>query len=343
MGASVYSQRLGPITPAQLQAALSRFRLGAFVRAAPTFGGLFGQNLFLTSDQGEYVLRGKPHYPWQFPTEQFFARLLHKRTVAPTPWPYLLDSSDDIFGWPYALMPRLPGFHFADDAWLATLGPDDHLGIAVAMGETLADLHALEWPIAGRYNADTAQVEPYSGSFGAHIITHIEELLALALTYPAYTTQADVDWARALIAAGRDALEEPCEPCVVMEDYHTGNVTVVREGAGDDTRWRIGGVFDLMTLSFGDGEADLARQGRLYVYQEQSLAAAFFGAYLARRPPRAGFPHRFPIYLLRDSLILWTFCLRRDDIWWPADMTLRGWVEDTLARLTASDCLPANR
>jgi hypothetical protein len=30
----------------------------------------------------------------------------------------------------------------------------------------------------------------------------------------------------------------------------------------------------------------------------------------------------------------------RDDIWWPAGMTLRGWVEDTLAQLTASGCLP---
>jgi hygromycin-B 7''-O-kinase len=343
MDARVYSQQLGPITPAQLQAALSRFGLGAFVRAAPTFGGLFGQNLFLTSDQGEYVLRGKPHYPWQFPTEQFFARLLHERTVAPTPWPYLLDPSDDIFGWPYALMPRMSGFHFADDAWLATPNPDDRLGIATAMGETLADLHALDWPTAGRYNADTAQIEPYAGGFGAHIIAHIEELLALALTYPAYTTQADVDWARALIATGRDALEAPYQPCVVMEDYHTGNVTIVHGATSDGAGWRVGGVFDLMTLAFGDGEADLARQGRLYVYQEPSLAAAFFGAYLARRPPRAGFTCRFPIYLLRDALIIWTFCLRSSDIWWPDGMTLRGWVEDTLARFTVSGCLPAAR
>jgi hygromycin-B 7''-O-kinase len=337
MDASVYSQRLGPISVAQLQVALDRFDLGAFVRAEPTSGGLFGQNLFLTSDQGEFVLRGKPHYPWQLPTEQFFARLLHERAVAPTPWPYLLDPADDIFGWPYALMPRLPGLLFADEAWQATLKQADRLCIAAAMGETLADLHALEWPTAGRYNAETAQVEPEPDGFGGRVTAHIEELLTEALTYPTYTTQADVDWARALIDAGRDALDAPYRPCVVMEDFHTGNVTIVREDAG----WRIGGVFDLMTLSFGDGEADLARQGRLYIYDDPALAQSFFAAYLARRPPRTGFRCRFSIYLLRDALIIWTFCLRRDDIWWPDDMTLRAWVEDTLARLSASGCLPA--
>jgi len=50
-----------------------------------------------------------PHYPWQFPKERLIARLLHERTRAPVSWPYLLDPSDDIFGWSYALMPRLPG------------------------------------------------------------------------------------------------------------------------------------------------------------------------------------------------------------------------------------------
>lgn len=338
MDATVYSQRLGPITPAQLQAALSRFGLGAFVRAAPISGGLFGQNLFLTSDQGEFVLRGKPHYPWQFPTERFFAELLHERTAAPTPWPYLLDPSDDIFGWPYALMPRMPGFHFSDDAWRATLSEDDRLLIAAALGGTLADLHALTWPAAGSFNADTAEVEPYPAGYGAWVIARIEELLAEALAYPPHTTQADADWARALTADGRDALDAPFQPCAVMEDYHTGNVTIVRDLEG----WRVGGVFDLMTLNFGDGEADLARQGRMYVYEQPELARAFFGAYLARRPPRAGFRRRFPIYLLRDALIIWVFCLRRDDIWWPDGMTLRAWIEDTLARLAASGCLPAD-
>jgi len=336
MDIASYSQRLGAITQAQFQAALSRFDLGAFLRAEPTSDGLFGQNVFVTSDQGAYVLRGAPHYPWQFPTEQFSARLLHERTAAPTPWPYLLDPSDDIFGWSYALMPHMPGFHFTDSAWFATLSMSDRISIAAALGETLADLHALTWPHAGRYNATTEQVEPYPAGYGGWITERIQGDLAEALQLSRHTTQADVEWAQALVAAGHDALAMPYQPCVVMEDYQPGNVTVAREDEG----WRVSGVFDLMTLSFGDGEADLARLGRMYIYEEPRLAQAFFGAYLARRPPRAGFRRRFPIYLLRDCLIIWVFCLRRNDIWWPADMTLRGWVDETLALLVANGCLP---
>ena len=76
----VYSERLGVLAPHQFQAALARFELGDFVEAAPVSKGLFGQNVFVTSTQGEYVLRGLPHYSWQFPKERFGAALLHERT-----------------------------------------------------------------------------------------------------------------------------------------------------------------------------------------------------------------------------------------------------------------------
>jgi hygromycin-B 7''-O-kinase len=109
MAAREYSRRLGSIDDGQFRSALERFGLGEFVRAEPVAGGLFGQNVFVASTTGEYVLRGAPHYDWQLPAERFFARLLHERTRAPVPWPYLLDPGDDIFGWSYAVMPRMPG------------------------------------------------------------------------------------------------------------------------------------------------------------------------------------------------------------------------------------------
>jgi hypothetical protein len=52
METQAYSARLGRISPAQFQAALDRFGLGAFVRAAPIPLGNFGQNVFLTSSHG---------------------------------------------------------------------------------------------------------------------------------------------------------------------------------------------------------------------------------------------------------------------------------------------------
>ena len=96
MAAREYSRRLGLIEDGQFQTALERLGLGEFVRAEPVAGGLFGQNVFVTSTIGEYVLRGAPHYDWQLPAERFFARLIHERTRTPVPWPYILDPDDDI-------------------------------------------------------------------------------------------------------------------------------------------------------------------------------------------------------------------------------------------------------
>jgi len=72
MTARMYSQRLGVIADDQFQAALDRFNLGTFIKAEPIPFGNFGQNVFVTSSQGEFVLRGRPHFWWQFPTEEFY-------------------------------------------------------------------------------------------------------------------------------------------------------------------------------------------------------------------------------------------------------------------------------
>lgn len=326
---AITSQRLGALTTTQLQAALDRFELGRLLGVAPTSDGLFGQNIFISAESGEWVLRGAPHFDWQFPTERYFAEFLHEHTTAPIPWPYLYEPSDAIFGWPYVLMPRMPGHSFTAHDWFATLTLDDRIAIAAALGETLAEIHTAAAPVSGSYDPATSIVRPFPDGYDGWVIARIETLLAESLTYTRYTTAEDAAWAQALIAVGRDALAEPYQPCVVMEDYQPGNVTI----AGGPGHWRVGGVFDLMSLRFGDGEADLARLGRMYAFEEPRLARAFIRAYLDRRPPRPGFALRFPVYLLHDALIIWTFCLRRNDIWWPSGYTLSAWAEETLAML----------
>src|ERR671919_748082 len=119
MAAREYSLRLGAIDDDQFRLALQRLGLG------------------------EFVLRGAPHYDWQLPSERFFARLLHERTRAPVPWPYILDPDDDIFGWSYALMPRMPGLKHSDIAADEALTNDERLGMARAMGENLTLMHVL--------------------------------------------------------------------------------------------------------------------------------------------------------------------------------------------------------
>lgn len=319
-----YSHRLGRIAPAQFQAALDRFGLGRFVGAAPITAGLFGQNVFVTSTMSEYVLRGCPHYPWQFPAERFFARQLHQHTRAPAPWPYVLDPGEDIFGWSYVLMPRMPGVQLSDGRAVAGLTREDRRAIARALGENLALLQELTWPYAGGYDLATDTVQPFPGTHQDRVRAAIDDRLSRARRHSDRTTPADVAWAHEVVAAAGGALDEPFAPCFVMVDYKEQNTTAERRGAD----WRISGVFDLMEGHFGDGEGDLCRQIGLYLEQDAALAAEFVGAYLARKPARLGLAARLPAYMLRERLIIWEYCQRPGHTpHWDPRLTLREWAE----------------
>ncbi len=387
-----YNERLGTLSDEQFQAALDRFDLGRFIGAEPISFGLFGQNVFVTSTKGEYVLRGAPHFPWQFPTEQFYARQLHEHTRIPVPWPYLVDTASDIFGWSYALMPRMPGLQLADPEIYRQLDVEDRRGIARALGENLALMQELTWPFAGRYDAASDAVQPFelarelawpfpvrAGASTPTPITCSERViaclrnnLARARGYNGYTTADDIAWVENAITRSRDALNEPFQPCIVMEDYKRDNVVAVRDAGG----WRISGVFDLMSAHFGDGETDLSRTVGMYILQspqngvkkedqgpplsaasqreagyqqnpEKStdfptgrddgleLAREFVRAYLDRRPPRPGFVERFVVYTLLDRSILWEYIQRNGAPWWDKQGTFRDWAE----RCTAFDAL----
>lgn len=316
-----YSNRLGALSNSQFQAALDRFDLGELVRAEPVPFGNFGQNVFLTSTKGEYVLRGAPHYPWQFPKERFFAQLLNEHTSVPVPWPYLLDPADDIFGWSYVIMPRMPGVPLIDPDVQEGLGTKGKLAIARAMGETLAHMHTLTWPHAGEYDLEADTIRPLEANYGEWVISRIDHCLQLAIPLSDRTTNADVAWVAHVISQGRKALDVPFQPCCVMQDYKEGNAVA----ECTDGVWRISGVFDLMEPYFGDGEADLSRSVAIYAGQDLALARAFVQAYVSGRPLRPGFAERFPIYMLLDRMIIWQFA-QRHGVWWDERLTLREWA-----------------
>src|SRR5208282_84586 len=89
------------------------------------------------SGDGEFVFRGAPHGPPQFPTERFFTRLLHERTSVPVPWPYRIDDSCDFFPWSYAIMPRMPGLQVTDRKVRRDLTGAELRAIARAMAYNL--------------------------------------------------------------------------------------------------------------------------------------------------------------------------------------------------------------
>ncbi|HEY4385352.1 MAG TPA: aminoglycoside phosphotransferase family protein [Ktedonobacteraceae bacterium] len=349
MTEKMYSQRLGSISDAQFQAALDRFHAGRFTQAEAISFGIFGQNVFVSSTTGEYVLRGDPHFWWQFPTEQFFARQLHERTSVPVPWPYLIDPTPDIFGWSFVLMPRMPGLQLADPQVKKQLGSADRRGIAQALGETLAQMQQVTMPFAGRYNASLETIEPFElayelvwplpvtsdASLKPKIITYSERvtaclrhLLNRAHEYNAQTTTADdILWVEELIIEAQDALNETFEPCLLMEDYKEGNLVVTQQ----NKRWRVSGVFDLMEAHFGDGEADLSRPIAVYLNEDPQLAGEFFAAYLKHKSLRPGFTRRFPVYMLLDRVILWEFFQRHSWRLCPEEWTFRDWAGQYIA------------
>jgi hygromycin-B 7''-O-kinase len=319
----VYSQRLGALTSQQFQIALTRFGLGTFLDATPVAQGLFGQNVFVRSSQGEYVLRGAPHYPWQFPKERFAATLLHEHTQIPVAYPYLLDTSTDIFGWPYLLMPRLHGTSPADPH----LTDAEQLDIAQVLGHNLVHLHQLTWPVAGVYDLTSNNIQPFGEGFAQWIVADIRRWLATARANGVAITTDDIRWVEQVIGEAHAALARAFQPCFVMNDYNPGNVLVNRRHGS----WWVSGLFDLMEYYFGDGEADLMRLIAIYLEQGQQhgvrLAHAFASSYLMHKPAREGFAERYALYMLRDRLIAWEYGTRPGNNWFAPGQSFRDYAE----------------
>lgn len=336
-----YSKRLGVLSGEQLQAAVSRFDVGELVAAEAPVGGLFGQNVFLTTTAGEFVLRGAPHLMrglragftparapadpnlWQFSTEQYFARAIHEQTSVGAPWPYLIEPSHDIFGWPFAVMPRLPGANLADRAVRAALTPDDLVEIARAMGATLASMQTAGWPVTGEYDPASNSLAAFEHGFAAWVEAYIDMLIKRCRLASDRTTDADVEWCKSIVIEGAEALRMPFQPTFVHEDYQEGNLAVKRGSNG----WEVSGVFDLMTAYVGDGEVDLSRSIAAYTDQrEPGLRQAFLEGYRERRPLRPGFGERFPVYMLLDRLHIWEYG-QRNSLWFEGVPNLRSYAE----------------
>jgi aminoglycoside phosphotransferase (APT) family kinase protein len=322
-----YSKRLGVLTGGQLRAALTRFGLGELRAAGPAPGGLFGQNVFVTSSSGEYVLRGAPHYDGQFERERYFCGVIHERTEARAPWPFLIEKSPKVFGWSFAMMPLLPGVHLSDRDVQRSLTGDDRLGIARAMGAYLPLIQQATWDAPGDYDYPRAEVAPLEVAYADWFAGRTRDWLARCRQASGATTADDVAWVESVIAAARPSLGAAFTPVLVHTDYAEGNVVAERAGKG----WRICGVFDLGDAYAGDSEYDLARLACWYGRRSGDELRAFIDAYTDVRPPRAGFEGRLSLYILAERLTIWEYG-QRNGIWFTDPrQTLRAWAEPFVA------------
>ena len=342
--AQVYSQRLGAIGDAQFGAVAARWNLGDFIGAAPITSGLFGQNVFVTTTRGEFVLRGAPHWvkginetEWrredrfQFTKEVFFARHLHEHTKVPVPWPMLHDEAPDILGWPYIIMPRMPGACFDERTIRASLAADDRRDVAVALGSNLAEMQTLTWPFAGDFDPSSIELTAYPWGATQWVIDETATWLAMSQAHGSITDddRAWFDGAAARALAATSARPNSYVHC----DYKLNNLTLAK---GEDG-WRVSGVFDLHEARFADGALDIVRQACGYLDSESPLAKVFVESYRTRAPPDPSIAQRIPLYVINDRMKLWEYFTRPESrASWTEGKTFRGWAEryvDDILRL----------
>lgn len=334
---TVSSARLGAITDEQFRAACRKACVGAFRTAAPTTGGLFGQNVFLTTSQGEYVFRGAPHWyrggpndAWQFPKERLYAELLHARTQVPVAWPQVLDDSCVDLPWPYLITPRLPGLCLQDKAARAGLTAEDFTGVARGMGAALVGIQALTWDFAGDFDPASQAIAPYDGGYGGHLAAEIGSYAAEARGNGTLTAEDDA-WLGQVLAADA-AVPDDARATFTHNDFTLGNVLFERAASG----WRVSGVVDLMTCNFGDPTPDLVRQSCAWLDIRADLTQVFLESYRSAGGRAAPSPERLTALVVYERLLIWAYFTRPD----VADprfrgLTFRGWAEAYARRLSA--------
>lgn len=321
----IHAARLGNLAPERIQAALDRFGLGALRAMRTIETGNFGQNLGLEASSGKYILRGNPFFDWQFPKERAAARILHERTDVPVPWPYLVERSSELFGWPFAIMPRLPG----RDLW--NVPESDQIALAEKMGELLVRLQRATFDDAMAFDLMADAFVPEPRGELSMLTGNIERTLELSIAASDRTSNADAEWVRSLLGDAASATRSWGQSCLVHGDFTINNVVAVASSSG----WDITGVFDLMTSRIGAFEADLCRQFALHMGRNPAAAAVFLETYFALSPPRAGFRDRVPILLLDERLTLWEWMQRTRPDWWTSDIGFRDWAEPVLDAMLA--------
>ena len=317
-----YAGSLGEISGEQFDKALQKLNLGSLVKVEKVPCGVVGQNVFLTSTKGEYVFRGRPFYDEQFAVEKFVVENLREKTSVTTAFPYIIDNDTDIFGFKYAVMPRLSGIQIANGGTIIhVLSKDERLKIARAMAEVLAEMHKLRYePISQfPFRYENKSDEAYAEWIIGRIINGLEDFIDIK--------SGDVKFVTEIVEKNKDALLVPFEPCFLMGDFKEDNVLF----SNYNGEWKVCAVFDFAMSNFGDCERDLSRIYAMYIDEDKDLATEFINTYVKLNPPRERFFERLKIYSLEERKGIWWWAKNRSEgAWWDKDVSLTEWLEPYL-------------
>jgi aminoglycoside phosphotransferase (APT) family kinase protein len=315
---------LGELDDTQLQTALDRFDLGTLVSAEPLTNGLFGKNVALHTDRGSWVLRGDP-WPMvvtdQFRRERFFADAVRGACEVPVPWPVHIEPNAALFGWPYALMPKLPG-RAIDTASTEDVDWD---AVANALGRTATALRAVVFPSFGEWSSATDDVEPFVGSASDWLAHRSDEIITACGVYGDPLSASDVGFIRDTVSSiSSDLDNDPPSPHYIHHDLKAGNVVV----DDVDSRLEVTGLFDLGEGRSADPVEDLARATWDLATQVGSDCAATFLAAHGAPIPRP----RLRGYIVLDLLVVWEFGSRHANRWFE-ESTFEAWCARLMRRV----------
>ncbi|MEK4358067.1 aminoglycoside phosphotransferase family protein [Paenibacillus sp. FSL M7-1455] len=314
---------LGSIAAGQIQNMLDRFHLGEFVSSERTAEGVMQQTMFITSTSGEFVLKGNPIYEGQWAEEKFFVDHLHEICRVPVPVPYIIDDQSDIFGWSYALMPRLPGVHFNDPAVQAALSGTDQLMIASRLAETLTQLHRWKTDTFGEFDPVLRRIHPFADTYGSWLYSTIKFWLADAKKYSDIRAE-DQRWADRVLQHSKPSFDALEIPSFVMGDFKPENVLMEHDGDG----WRVSGVIDFTTSYFGDSIADLCKITLHYLdLGQEKLAKRFIMEYMGRTNAGEAEIQRLKVHLLHQRVLDWGCAYATQSVTWDKRLSFSEWAD----------------
>lgn len=314
--------KLGILNDEQLQTMLDRFHFGKLISAEKTDQGAMGQTMFITSTEGEFVLKGNPLYPGQLEEEKFFIDGINKRTTISVPTPYFIDDSLEIFDWSYALMPRLKGLHLDATSLNTKLQVEDKRSIAESIAATLIEFHQWKVEDFGELNPKTFEISPFAPTYTEWLFDRIRYWLEDAKKYSEITAR-DFAWVSSLLEESREAFLQFDSPTFVMGDFKTGNFLVHSK----ENLWEISGVFDFTNSYFADPLIDLVKMLIYYIDNgEKEIAAHLVHQYFRGTEVNIDIIQRMKVHLLHQRVLDWGSAKATGMVHWDEELSFSEWA-----------------
>ncbi|WP_284139363.1 aminoglycoside phosphotransferase family protein [Virgibacillus sp. LDC-1] len=340
------SNKLENINDQQIKQMVDKQGLGQFISAQRTAQGAMGQTMYVCTTKGDYVLKGNPLYEGQLKEEKYFIEQLHKHTDIPVPVPYILDESEDIFGWNYAIMPRLSGYHLTDKQLYEKLPYEEKIKIAERIAHTLTAFHQWRVRDCGELNPLTCSITPFQEGYQAWLYKRIYFWLQDATKYSLILPK-DIAWVQHILDTSQSAFAAFSSPCFVMGDFKPGNFLVDHT---ETEGWKVSGVFDFTNAYFGDPLSDLIKLVTLYIdKEEESIALHLMKTYIngcMHSYEKTEIKQRLMVHMLHQRILDWGCAKAINKVDWDNDLAFFIWasrytekVADFVDKIDNPSCL----